>query len=106
MLLGYFFEARPDSRAHGTAGSYIGCSHSKLNRFDESKQDCLVQIFGYGNRLRFDAIQAKTHFLFLDQEEDKKRLFHVRMVLACCVLNDSLLSNENNLQKLSKIIQN
>ena len=63
MLLGYFFEARPDSRAHGTAGSYIGCSHSKLNRFDESKQDCLVQIFGYGNRLRFDAIQADSFSL-------------------------------------------
>jgi len=103
MLLGYFLEARPDSRAHGTAGSCIRCSHSK-NRFDESEQDCLVQIFGYGNRLGFDAIQAKTHFLLLDQEEDKKRLFHVRMVLVC-VLNGSLLSNENNLQKLSKVIQ-
>lgn len=104
MLVGYFFEARPDTCAHGTVGSCIRCSHSK-NRFDESKQDCLVQIFGCGNRLRFDAIQAKTHFLLLDQEEDKKRLFHVRMVLACCVLNHSLLSNENNLKKLSKVIQ-
>ena len=101
MLLGYCFKARPDSRAHGTAGSCIRCSHSE-NRFDESKQDCPVQIFGYGNRLRFDAIQVTTHFLLLDLEEDKKRLYSYSARLRA---DGSLLSNQKNLRNLSKVFQ-
>ena len=69
------FEPRRNSRALGTAGSImtIGvsinrCWHSK-NWFDEIKQDWLVQKTGLWTLQR-----AQPPFLFLDQEQDKKRL--------------------------------
>ena len=76
MLLGFYSsEPRPNSRALGTVCSVmtIGlslnrCSQSK-KKFDERKQDYLVQKFGLRR------LQIQSPFLIRDKKDDKKRLF-------------------------------
>ena len=77
MLLGFYSsEPRPNSRALGTVCSVmtIGlslnrCSQSK-KKFDERKQDYLVQKFGLRR------LQIQSPFLIRVKKDDKKRSSH------------------------------
>ena len=67
MLLGYSLEPSPKSRALGTAGSFMTIG---LSIMAHTRKTGLTR----PEVLALKAIQAKPHFLFLDQE-DRSRLY-------------------------------